>query len=140
MAVTSIPTVPTRIHPAHAFVLGGAVALFLGAMLSDLAYWSTYEIQWNNFASWLIAGALVVSAVAVLWALVDLVGRSYRGRAAYPALMVLTWTLGFVNALVHARDGWASMPAGLILSVIVVLLACAAAWTASNRVRTGELP
>ncbi|MEO6170274.1 MAG: DUF2231 domain-containing protein [Lysobacter sp.] len=140
MAVTSIPTVPTRFHPAHAFVLGGAVALFLGAMLSDLAYWSTYEIQWNNFASWLIAGALVVSAVAVLWALVDLFGRSYRGRAAYPALMVLTWILGFVNALVHARDGWASMPAGLILSVIVVLLACAAAWTASNRVRTGELP
>jgi uncharacterized membrane protein len=34
---------------------------------------------------------------------------------------------GFVNALVHARDAWAAMPAGLILSIVVFLLAAAAA-------------
>lgn len=137
MAVTVDRTIPVPIHPLHAFLLGGTVTLFIAAMLSDWAYASTYEIQWNNFASWLIAGALLVSAFAVIWALVDLIGRTYRRSVLYPALIVLTWIVGFINALIHARDAWGSMPAGLILSVVVALFACAAAWAASVRVRAG---
>ncbi len=139
MTTTAVRTTPVRIHPVHAFVLGGSVTLFLAALLSDMAYASTYEIQWNNFASWLIAGALVVSAFAVVWALVDLFGRTYRRGMLYPALIVLTWILGFINALFHARDAWASMPGGLILSVIVAVLGFAATWVAFNRTRSGDL-
>ena len=47
------------IHPLHAALLAGTVPLFLGALLSDIAYARTYEIQWANFASWLIVGGLV---------------------------------------------------------------------------------
>ena len=43
--------------PLHATLLAGSVPLFLGALLSDVAYYQTYQIQWSNFASWLIAGA-----------------------------------------------------------------------------------
>ena len=39
-----------------------------------------------------------------------------------------TWVVGFFNALMHARDAWASMPGGLVLSVIVALLAGVATW------------
>ncbi len=137
MSVAVDRTFPVAIRPLHAFLLGGTVTLFIAALLSDWAYSATYEIQWNNFASWLITGALVVGALAVVWALVDLAGRTYRGRWLYPVLIVLTWIVGFINALFHARDAFASMPGGLILSVIVALLACAAAWAASARVRTG---
>lgn len=63
---------PRRLHPLHAFLLAGAVPLFLGAMLSDIAYTSSYQIQWINFASWLIAGGLVFGACALLWAIIDL--------------------------------------------------------------------
>lgn len=49
------------IHPFHAFLLAGAAPLFLGALLSDIAYARSYQIQWISFASWLIAGALVVA-------------------------------------------------------------------------------
>ena len=45
------------IHPVHAVLASSALPLFLGALLSDWAYSSSYEIQWTNFASWLIAGA-----------------------------------------------------------------------------------
>ena len=38
-------------------LLGSTIALFLGALLSDLAYYRSYQVQWINFASWLIAGA-----------------------------------------------------------------------------------
>ena len=46
-------------RPFHAAVLAGALPLFLGALLTDYAYWSSHEIQWANFASWLLVGAMV---------------------------------------------------------------------------------
>ncbi|WP_149193778.1 DUF2231 domain-containing protein [Luteimonas suaedae] len=127
------------LHPLHAFLLAGAVPPFLGAMLSDIAYASSYQIQWSNFASWLIAGGLVFGACALLWAVVDLfrADRLERHPLAYALLLLATWVLGFINALVHARDAWASMPTGLILSVIVVLLAGAATWIGFARIRVG---
>ena len=51
--------------------------------------------------------------------------RNRRGLM-YVLLLLATLVLGFINALVHARDGWAAMPTGLILSIAVVLLAAAA--------------
>ena len=59
-------TVQRAIHPLHAFLLAGAVPLFLGALLSDITYARSYQIQWSNFASWLIAGALVFAGFAIV--------------------------------------------------------------------------
>ena len=47
--------------------------LFLGALLSDIAYSKTYQIQWNNFSSWLIAGGKLFCGLALLFALVNLI-------------------------------------------------------------------
>ena len=128
------------IHPFHAFLLAGAVPLFLGALLSDIAYARSYQIQWSSFASWLIAGALVFAGFSMLWALVDLFSASRRGNraAVYFVLLLATWVLGFINALEHAKDAWAIMPTSLVLSVIVALLVCAAAWFGLATVRVGD--
>ncbi len=45
------------IHLLHAVLLAATLPLFLGGLLSDIAYALSYEIQWSNFAAWLIAGA-----------------------------------------------------------------------------------
>ena len=122
----SEPKRPRSLHPLEAFLLAGSVPLFLGVLLSDLAYGSSYEIQWKNFASWLIVGALVFGGFALLWALIDLLrARSARasGRSLYFLFCSPPGSSGFINALVHAKDAWASMPAALILSVIVTVLA-----------------
>jgi uncharacterized membrane protein len=37
-------------------------------------------------------------------------------------LLLATFVVGFINALVHGKDGWAAMPSGLILSAVVVVL------------------
>lgn len=130
----------STLHPLHAVLLAGTLPLFAGALLSDIAYAGSYEIQWSNFASWLIAGGLLLGAVVLLWSLVDLL-RGRGGRAlAYFLLVLATWVLGFFNALVHARDAWAAMPAGLVLSVIVLLLACAATWLGFSGSRRGGTP
>src|SRR3546814_21117382 len=68
------------VHPAHAVLLAGGLPLFLGGLLSDIGYAASYQIQWTNFASWLIAGALVFSGFALLWALVDLIRARRRSE------------------------------------------------------------
>jgi uncharacterized membrane protein len=129
------------IHPVHAFLLAASVPLFLGGLFSDLAYSSSYEIQWTNFASWLIAGALVFAGLALVWAFIDLLraDRAWRGRPlVYFFLLLAAWILGFVNALVHAKDAWAKMPEALILSLIVSLLILGAAWLGFATLRRGD--
>ena len=130
MAVTIERMYPAAIHPLHAVPLAGSLSLFLGAALSDIAYARSYEVQWSNFASWLIVGGLVLAGVALLFALIDLFRADRRAGGAVRYLLVLlaAWLVGLFNALMHARDAWASMPAGLVLSVIVVVLACVATW------------
>ncbi|MFN3725675.1 MAG: DUF2231 domain-containing protein [Allosphingosinicella sp.] len=132
---------PRPIHPLHAVLLAGTVPLFLGALLSDWAYSSSYEIQWKNFASWLIVGGLVLAGFALLAALIGLVrGRSGRRRIIYVLLLLAAFLLGFVNALVHGKDAWASMPEALILSAIVTALVLAATWLGFSTLRAGVTP
>lgn len=142
MAATVDPT-PQRVfralHPFYAFLLAGTATLFLATMLGDLAYALSYQIQWSNFASWLIAGGLVFGACALLGGVIELFRGDRRNGhpLAYAVLLLTTWVLGFINALVHARDAWGVMPTGLVLSVIVAVLACAATWVGFSNLRAG---
>lgn len=113
----------------HAIFLAGMIPLFLGALLSDIAYFKTYQIQWANFASWLIAGGLLFCGLALLFALGSLITAERKtGALIYFLMLLVTWTLGLVDAFEHAKDAWAAMPSGLIMSVIVTLLACITTW------------
>lgn len=114
----------------HTILLAGSVSLFLGALLSDIAYFKTYQIQWSNFASWLLAGALLFSGLALAFALVNLLRAKRKAGAplTYFVLLLVTWVLGLVNAFQHAKDAWAVMPLGLVLSAIVFFLICITAW------------
>ena len=128
-----------RPHPVHAILIASTIPLFLGALLSDWAYASTYQIQWKNFASWLVAGGLLFAAIALLWSVVDLLRASRARRPWLYFLLILgTFVLGLINSLVHAKDAWAAMPDGLILSVIALLLAVGANWAAHSRPRRGD--
>lgn len=126
---------PRAIHPFHAAVLAGSVPLFLGALLADYAYATSYQIEWSNFASWLLVGGMAFATIALLCAVIDLL----RGSRAfiYTLLLAATWVLGFIDSLHHARDAWAIMPAAPVLSVIVAVLACAATWIGFSSLRAG---
>ncbi|RRN79327.1 hypothetical protein EIM50_08625 [Pseudoxanthomonas sp. SGD-10] len=125
-------------HPVHALLVGGALSLILGTLLSDIAYARTYEIQWINFAAWLNAGGLVLAAIALVCSLFGLApSRRTRGTVLHCVLWLVAWILAFLNALVHARDAWASMPMGLVLSVLVFATALVATFFAAWPLRTG---
>lgn len=129
MATTFDRGRPLAPHPLHGILLAFPVAFFVGAVMSDLAYWSSYQVQWTNFSSWLIAGGLFFGGFALLWALIH-AARARRRRPAilYFVLLLAMWLTGLFNALIHAKDGWAAMPAGLLLSMIVAVLALVAGW------------
>lgn len=113
----------------HAVLASSALPLFLGAVLCNWAYARSFEVQWTNFASWLIAGGLVFVGLALMWALVDLLrSRAQRQRRGqvYLVLLLASFALGFIGALIHAKDAWASMPAALVISVVVLLMAAVA--------------
>ena len=142
MAVTHERRYAAPIHPLHAILLAFPLSLFLAALVSDLAYSATYHIQWANFSSWLIAGALLVGGFVLLWSLIELIrsGDERSGRhIVYFVTLLVMWILGFINALIHARDAWGTMPEGLWLSVIVTLLALVAAWVGYSGLRVREV-
>ena len=112
--------------PWHA--AGAANAFLVSGFLSDWAYAGSTEIQWKNFAGWLIIGGLVFTGFALLWMMVDVVRLPLRRGPRLIALVLLlaAFMLGIVDELVHAKDAWASMPEGLILSGVAAVLAIAA--------------
>ena len=132
-------TAPRRvIHPLHAIFLASSFALFLGALLADWAYASTVEVQWINFAAWLNAGAMIFAGLALLWAAIDFFRADVRRdsrSALYLFVLIATVVIGFVTALIHGKDAWATMPAGLILSVVTFLLALVAVWLGFSTLR-----
>ena len=128
-------------HPVHIVLLVSTLPLCLGALICDWAYSTTYQVQWVNFASWLIAGALVFLGAALVWTVIDaLRSDAPRGRAkwVFVGLIGMTFLVGFINALVHAKEAGATMPAGLVLSVITLILAAASIWHGFAGPRTGE--
>lgn len=134
MPPVTMPAQRQAIHPLAAFLLAGSLPLFLGALLADWAYVRSPEVQWINFAAWLNAGATAMAGFAVLATGLDALFRRRRSRIAF-GLIAATFAVGFIAALVHTRDAYASMPGGLVLSLFAFLLALAA--VIAGFIRTG---
>ena len=129
-----------RLHPLHALLLAFPIALFTCALLADITYLRTGEIQWTNFAAWLGTGALLFGAPVLVWAAVLAIKSRARGSLLYLALLSAMWLLGLVNAFQHGRDAWSSVGSfGLILSLLCAGLALAAGWIAHCRGSNREI-
>ena len=79
-------------NPIHAILLAFPVALYPAALLSDITYLNTAEIQWTNFSAWLLAAGELFAGLLLIGALVSLV-RSRSGRATLYFLLVLALLL-----------------------------------------------
>ena len=133
--------VPRASATIHAILLGFITPLALAALLSDWRFSTTYEIQWLNMADWMVTGSLLGGGLALAWTLIErTVQRRWRDRPSGIALLLLVifMIVQFINALTHAKDNYATMPMGLVLSLITTLIAIAAAWTGLRTIN-GEI-
>lgn len=123
------------VRPLHRLLLAFPVSLFTMALITDVAYLKTAEIQWTNFSAWLITGALVSGALAGVFSIVDFALGVRRGGSRRALIhlvaLALAWAAGLLNAFKHSQDAWSSVGAfGLILSLLCTLLVLVAGWIA----------
>ena len=120
-------------HPIHSILVPFPIACFVGAFLTDLAYWRTAEMMWADFSAWLLIVGLIMGVLAAVAGLIDFLGNRLvrTWTPAWPHMLgnIVVLVLSLVNALVHSRDAWTSVvPTGLILSTIVVLILPVTGW------------
>ena len=112
--------------PIHAMLVPFPIVCFTGALLSDITYSNSPQVQWANFSEWLLAVGLIMGVLAAIFGLIDfLAAGKARPRIGWVHLIgnAAVLVLALFNNLVHARDGWTGVvPTGLTLSAITVLI------------------
>jgi uncharacterized membrane protein len=120
-------------HPIHVMLVPIPVTCFIGALVSDIAYWQSANMQWANFSAWLLAIGLVVAVFAIIAGLIDVLFsariRNLQDAWIHAGGNVLVIILEIFNSFVHSRDAYTSVvPAGLILSLLSVLILAVTGW------------
>jgi uncharacterized membrane protein len=126
-------------HPIHTMLVPFPVVCFTLALATDITYWRTSHLMWQEFSAWLLLVGLAFGVLAALFGAVDFLVRSdVRAQGpAWPHAIgnVIVLVLAFLNNLVHAADGWtAVVPYGLILSALTVLVVFVTAWLGASLV------
>lgn len=111
----------------HALLAAVPLVCFIGALLTDLAYLASAELQWSNFSSWLITAGLVVGVPSTVAGIAAaFLGRhasSFRSGLAHGLVGLAAYVIELFNVLVHSRDGWTAVAGtGVALSAIGALL------------------
>jgi uncharacterized membrane protein len=118
------------------------LGFFAAAWIFDIIYLQSYNPMWTKSASWLIAFGLIIAIIPRLINLVQVwVSTAWRHTSAVKVdfwANLLAIVLAILNAFVHSRDAYAVVPAGVILSTLVVLLICFANVQLALRLRTAE--
>lgn len=122
-----------RWHPIHGILAAFPLACFTGALVTDIAYANSAQMQWANFSVWLIAAGVIMGVVAALAGMADAVVMRHRTRrrssALHNVLTIMTFVFAVINGFVHSRDAWTSVvPTGLILSAITAVLVIVTSW------------
>jgi len=117
------------------------VAYFTAALVTDLVYWQTVEVMWENFSVWLITVGLIMAGLAVIAAVVDLASGRHQPAWLCAGGYAIAVLLSLINVFIHSRDAYtAVVPTGLMLSVLVVVILLAmapAGWALTSSRRVG---
>ena len=123
-------------QPLFGVLMAVPAVCFVGALLTDITYSRSPDMQWTNFSAWLLAFAELFGAFALLVALIDLRHAAVRriSAARWRAVgLIVVLVLGLFNNLVHSRDAWTSVvPQGLIISIVTVLILLPTLWLGST--------
>lgn len=126
-------------HPIHPMLIPFPIALFVSAFICDIVFWRTGTVGWAEGALWLIGFGLVMSVLAAVAGLIDVLGES-RIRALYDV-----WWHAGGNVLVvliqlsswfarYTEGPSAVVPLGISLSLIVTGILLFTGWKGWNMV------
>lgn len=118
----------------HRLLVPFPVAYFMGAFVTDLAYWRTAAVMWERFSVWLITVGLIMAGVAIIAGVIDLAAGRQIDKPAWPRVygFALAVLLSLMNVFVHSRDGYtAVVPTGVMLSGLVTVILLMTVWVNS---------
>lgn len=119
-------------HPIHLMLASFPLVCFVGALLTDIAYWQTAEMMWADFSAWLLAVGLLTGVLAAIAGIIASISSPSIRRAPlwlHVGGNLIVLGLAFANSLIHSRDAWTSVvPTGLMLSALTVLVLLATEW------------
>jgi len=99
---------------------------FVAALIFDIIYFRSGEVLWNKGAAWLLTFGLLFAIVPRVVNLVQIWLTSRRWATRTDRLdfwlNLVAIVAAILNAFVHSRDAYATMPAGVWLSVCTVVL------------------
>jgi uncharacterized membrane protein len=126
-------------HPLHVMLVPIPLVCFGLTFVTDVTYWRTAAMMWANMSAWLLTFGLIISVFAVLTGLIDFLSerRIRQLRAAWIHVLgnVTALVLTIFNVMVHTRDAYTSVvPAGLILSTLVVVILAVTVWNGRSMV------
>lgn len=126
-------------HPIHPMLVQFPIVCFIGALVTDIAYTQTYDMEWATFSVWLITAGVIMAVFAAIAGITDFLG-SKRIRGLTIAWVhgignAIALVLAIINAFVHSRDGaTAVIPTGLTLSILTVLILAVTGWLGGSLV------
>jgi uncharacterized membrane protein len=137
------PSLGLASQPVYATLVQFPAVCFVGALLTDLAYWRTTIFIWENFSIWLLTIGCVMAGFAGVAGLITWFSHRHvrlpRFATAHIVTSLAALFLSIVNAFVHSRDGYtAIVPQGLTLSIVVVVLMLLATWFGWPRPRYAQ--
>ncbi len=70
-------------HPIHPMLVPFPIVCFIGALVTDIAYYTTANIMWADFSSWLLVIGVIMGIIAAAAGLIDfLSNRLIRAQPA----------------------------------------------------------
>ena len=106
-----LPRVAIGGVPIHAMLVPFPIVCFTGALLSDITYSNSPQVQWANFSAWLLAFGLIIGVLAAIFGLIDFLSA---GRARP--------RIGWIHLIGNAIVLVLALFNNLTLSVITVLV------------------
>ena len=128
--MNSIATPPRSVIANVIYTLLNPIpfGMFVAALIFDIVYAQTAIVLWGKAAAWLIFMGLVFAIIPRVLNLIQVWGTLRRTLPFADKLdfwlNLLAIIAAIFNALVHTRDAYAVIPAGVWLSAITVILLC----------------
>ncbi|RFB88287.1 hypothetical protein B5K11_22505 [Rhizobium leguminosarum bv. trifolii] len=137
MALLSSRDRDAAAYPLQSLFVPFPFVCFTLALATDIAFWQSGNLMWQNFSAWLLFAGLVFGGFAILAGLMDLLRprtRPLRPPVLSALLYLIILALALANSLVHAGDGWtAVVPYGLVLSAATFLFCLVAAAVSAHK-------
>lgn len=120
-------------HPIHPMLIPFPIAFLVGALVTDLAFWASFDPFWATASLWLVGAGLVMGVLAGIFGLTDFVtidrAREHVDGWIHALGNGAALAIAFANLLLRVGSPTAAvLPWGLSLSAVTVAILVVTGW------------